>query len=150
MRAAGLGWGRGADPGWGVRLRGPPHPPCVLLALQERGVLVSQQGRDSGRPRLACSRVVHWPVPKTQTGLAVFGQQQSRLHLSREGARLCEGDLTGCGTKTVLSGNNIEGTVCLAQLGPRDPGEQTQSVRAARAQGHMWGWDAQERARWLG
>lgn len=54
----------------------------------------------------------------------MFGQQQSRLRLSQEGARLCEGDLTARGTKTVLSGNFVEGTVCLAQLGPGDPGNR--------------------------
>ena len=31
------------------------------------------------------------PIPKTQMGLAVFGQQQSCLHLSQESARLREG-----------------------------------------------------------
>lgn len=109
-----------------VRLRGPPHPPCVLLVLQERGALSPPAGKGPGRPRLASSRVVCWPArppsnPQTQTGLAVFGQQQSCSHLSQEGARLREGDLTGCSRKTVLSGSKVAGTVCLARSAPGTP-----------------------------
>ena len=58
--------------------------------------------------------------------------------------------LTGCGMKTVLSDSKVKGTVCLAQFSPRDPGEQTPSVQAASAQGHMWGQDTRQRARWFG
>lgn len=52
--------------------------------------------------------------------------------------------------KTVLSDNKVKGTVCLARFGPRDPGEQTPSVQAASAQGHTWGQDTRQRARWFG